>query len=75
MDNLHVRLTFNLAKMNKIFYYSLKEHPKISRIAKFGGEMLENMENMASQSLQICIYFVLREKKVTIFQLKLSQKW
>ena len=22
MDNLHVRLTFNLAKTNKIFYYS-----------------------------------------------------
>ena len=40
MDNLHARLTFNLGKTNKIFYYSLKEHPKISRIAKFGGEML-----------------------------------
>ena len=36
MDNLHVRLTFNLGKTNKIFYYSYK----ISRIAKFGGEML-----------------------------------
>ena len=40
MDDLHVRLTFNIGKTNKIFYYSLKEHPKISRIAKFGGEML-----------------------------------
>ena len=40
MDNLHVRLTFNLAKTSKIFYYNQKEHPKISTIAKFGGEML-----------------------------------
>ena len=32
MDNLHVRLTFNLGKTNKMFYYST--------IAKFGGEML-----------------------------------
>ena len=40
IGNLHVRLTFNLGKTNKIFHYSYKEHPKISRIAKFGGEML-----------------------------------
>ena len=40
MDNLHNRLTFDLGKKNKIFYYSQKEDPKISRIAEFGGEML-----------------------------------
>ena len=40
IDDLHVRLTFNLGKTNKIFYHSYKEHPKISRTAKFGGEML-----------------------------------
>ena len=40
MDNLHVRLTFSIAKTNKIFYHNQKELPKISRIAKFGGEML-----------------------------------
>ena len=40
MDNLHNRLTFNPCKTNEILYYSYKEHPKISRIAKFGGEML-----------------------------------
>ena len=62
MDNLHVRLTFNLAKTNKIFYYSLKEHPKISRIAKFGGEMLENMENMASQICKFVYICITREK-------------
>ena len=40
IDNLHNRLTFDLGKKNKIFYYSQKEHLRISRIAKFGGEML-----------------------------------
>ena len=40
IDDLHVRLTFNLGKTNTIFYYSQKEHPKFSRIAKFGGEIL-----------------------------------
>ena len=39
MDNLHNRLTFDLGKKSKIFYYSQKEDPKISRIAEFGGEM------------------------------------
>ena len=38
--NLHYRLTLNLGRKSKIFYYNLKEHPKIGRIAKFGGEML-----------------------------------
>ena len=38
--------------------------------------MLLNMENIASQSLQICKYFYCEiEEKVTTFQLKMSQKW
>ena len=40
MENLHDRLTFDLDRKSKIFYYSQKEDPKISRIAEFGGEML-----------------------------------
>ena len=75
IDDLHVSLTFNLGKKNKIFYYSEKEHPKISRIANFGGEMLKNMENIASQSLQICIYFCYARKKLPflrLFQLNIS---
>ena len=40
MDNLHNRLTSDLGKKNDIFCYSWKEVPKISRIAKFDGEML-----------------------------------
>ena len=39
MDNLHNRLTSDLDKKNEIFCYSQEENPKISRIAKFGGEM------------------------------------
>ena len=40
MGNLHYKPNFYPGKMNKIFYQSSKEHVKISRIAKFGGEML-----------------------------------
>ena len=39
MGNLHYRLNFNLGKINEIFYHSLKEHLKITRIGKFGGEI------------------------------------
>ena len=40
MDSLHYRPNFNPGKINKIFYHRSIEHVKISRIAKFGGEML-----------------------------------
>ena len=40
MGNLHYRPNFNPGEISKIFYYSSKEHVKISRIAKFGGGML-----------------------------------
>jgi hypothetical protein len=40
MDNLHVRLNFNLSKEKGIKHNSQKKHNKISKIAKFGGEML-----------------------------------
>ena len=39
-DNLHNRQKVGLGRKNEIFYYSKKEDPKISRMAKFGGEML-----------------------------------
>ena len=73
MGNLHVRLTFNPGGVNKIFYHCSKEHRKISRIAKFGGEMLQQIENIASQNLQICIYLYYARKKLPLlrqFQLK-----
>ena len=40
MGNLHYRLNFDPGKTNKTFYHCLKEHVKISKIAKFGCEML-----------------------------------
>ena len=40
LDNLHNRLTFDLGKKSKVFYYSYKKDPKISRVPKFGGELL-----------------------------------
>ena len=40
MGNSHDRLNFDPGKTDKIFHHSWKERLKISRIAKFGGEML-----------------------------------
>jgi hypothetical protein len=40
MDDSSYRLYFDLGKKNKIHHHSLKEHVKISKIAKFGCEML-----------------------------------
>ena len=40
MDNLHVRLNVDLGKQNKIYHHSSKEHLKVSKIAKFGCQML-----------------------------------
>ena len=75
MHNLHSRLTFNLDRKNEIFYYSQKEDPTISRIAKFGGEMLLNTENIVLRSLQILYIFVLPVEKVSIFAAILAEKW
>ena len=36
MNSLHSRLRVELGRKNEIFYHSEKEHPQISRIAKFG---------------------------------------
>ena len=40
MGNLHYRLNFDPGETNKIFHHSSKKYVKISRIAKFGCEML-----------------------------------
>ena len=45
-----------------------KEHGRISKIAKFGGEILRTVWNTASKSLQIFYMIVLRAEMVTIFQ-------
>jgi hypothetical protein len=40
MDDSSYRLNFDLGKKNKIHHHSWKEHVKISKIAKFGREIL-----------------------------------
>ncbi len=38
VDDSSYRLNLDLGKKNKIHHYSYKEHPKVSKIAKFGRE-------------------------------------
>ena len=40
MHTWHVRLNFDLGKRNKMHHHSSKEHLKISKIAKFGCQIL-----------------------------------
>ena len=40
MDNSSYRLNFDLGNKDEIHHYSRKSSPKISKIAKFGREML-----------------------------------
>jgi hypothetical protein len=40
MDDSSYRRNFDLDKKNEIHYHSWKEHLKMSKIAKFGREML-----------------------------------
>ena len=40
MDRLPYRQKFLNDRNSKIFYHSLKDHPKVSKIAKFRCEML-----------------------------------
>jgi hypothetical protein len=40
MDDSSYRRSFDLDKKNEIHYHSWKEHLKMSKIAKFGCEML-----------------------------------
>ena len=75
MDNLHVRLNLDPGKENKIYHHhSSKEHVKISRIAKFGWQMLKNTENIASRSLRILYIFILRTEKSYHFRSNFASK-
>ena len=40
MDRLHYRQNFLKGRDSKIHYHSIKERTKVSKIAKFGFEML-----------------------------------
>ena len=43
MDRLHYGQNFEKSLNRKIYYHSIEEHPKISKIAKFCCETLENV--------------------------------
>ena len=58
--------TFNLLDgILKKYYHILKEHRKLSKIAKFGCKMLYTIENIALRIWQILYTFVLRVKNNT----------
>ena len=40
MDRLHNEQNSEKFRNSKIHYHSIKKHPKLSKIAKFGSEML-----------------------------------
>ena len=79
MENLYYRLKVELLAMeNEIFCYSWKEHLTISRIVKFGGEMFQNTENIASPVKFAYICITRGKFELTIaakFELKLRRKW
>jgi hypothetical protein len=62
MDNLHVRLNFNL--VGQIAKFGCE----MSKIAKFGWEMIESLENITVQNLK-SLYYV---RKLLPFS---AQKW
>ena len=39
--------------MSKIFHHNQKGHVKVSEITKFGGDMLQNTENIVLRSLPV----------------------
>ena len=47
-------------KKDEINQYTEKEHLIIGRTAKFGGEMLENVENKALRSLQFFLHICIK---------------
>ena len=47
MDDSSCGRNFDQDKKNEIQYHSWKEHPKMSKIAKVGCELLQNEENIA----------------------------
>jgi hypothetical protein len=58
-DDSSYRLIFYLDKKDEIYHYSSKEHPKISKIAKYNPVKLENFE-----------YFSITRGKMHHFRLK-----
>ena len=59
MDLSPFRRNFEKIRNWQKYYHILKEHPKLSIIAKFGCKMLYTIENIALRIWQIFYTFVL----------------
>ena len=57
MDDSSYRLNFNLGKKNEIYHHNYKEHLKISKITKFGREMLYS----SAKFVVIFLYYALKK--------------
>ena len=57
------RQNFEKNRNRQKYHHSLKEHPTFTKIANFGCEMLQTVENIALQIWQILYTFVLRARK------------
>ena len=57
------RQNFEKNRNRQKYHHSLKEHATFTKIAKFGCEMLQTVENIALQISQILYTFVLRVGK------------
>ncbi len=73
MDDSSYGLNFGPDRKNKIHHYIYKEHLRVSEIAKFAREMLQNAENIAVQISRILYTFVLRAEICTTFERKVAQ--
>ena len=63
MDLSPFRQNFEKNRNRQKYHHSLKEHPTFTKIAKFGCEMLQTVEDTALQIWQILYTFVLRVGK------------
>ena len=63
MDLSPSRQNFEKNRNRHKYHHTLKEHPTFTKIAKFGCEMLETVENIALQIWKILYTFVLRVGK------------
>jgi hypothetical protein len=69
MDNLYVRLNFNLSKEKGIKHQAKKNIMRLVKLQNLVAK--KSLENIALQSLQILYMFVLRAEIVTIFGRKM----
>jgi hypothetical protein len=73
IDNSSYRLIFYLDKKDEIYHYSSKEHPKISKIAKFWLQNVVKYGKYSPVKLVNFEYFsiLLRAVKITTFGSKM----